>query len=70
MTLHEAMINAINDLGGGRQRIQDVTDYINVNHLYVRGDNALLSVNQVSARLNRYKHIFCREDGYIWLRGN
>ena len=70
MTLHEAMINAINDLGGGRQRIQDVTDYINVNHLYVRGDNAELPVNQVRARLNKYKHIFRSADGYIWIRGN
>ncbi len=28
----------------------------------------LLPVKQVSARLNRYKHIFCRADGYIWIK--
>ena len=70
MTLHEAIIKAINDLGGGKQRIQDVANYINVHHLYTRGDNALLPINQVSARLNRYKHLFSRADGYIWLKSN
>lgn len=34
MTLHEAMIKAINELGGGKQHIQDVTDYINTHRLY------------------------------------
>ena len=70
MTLHEAMIKAINELGGGKQHIQDVTDYINSRHLYSRGDNDVLLVNQVSARLNRYKHIFCRADGFIWIKNN
>ena len=68
MTLHEAMIKAINELGGVKQHIQDVTDYINTRHLYSRGDNATLPVNQVSARLNRYKNIFGRADGYIWIK--
>lgn len=35
MTLHEAMIKAINELGGGKQHIQDVTDYINT-HVYIQ----------------------------------
>lgn len=68
MTLHEAMIKAINELGGGKQHIQDVTDYINTHRLYSRGDNAVLPVNQVSARLSKYKNIFCRADGYIWIK--
>ncbi len=68
MTLHEAMIKAINDLGGGKQHIQEVTDYINTHHLYLKGDNTPLTVNQTSARLNRYMHIFCRSEGFIWLR--
>ena len=36
--------------------------------LYSRGDNATLPVNQVRARLNRYKNIFGRADGYIWIK--
>ena len=70
MTLHEAMIKAIDELGGGKQHIQDVTDCINTHQLYTRGDNAVLPVNQVSARLNKYKHLFCRADGFIWIRNN
>ena len=67
MTLHEAMAKAINDLGGGKQRIQDVADYINRHHLYERGDKKPVPVNQISARLNKYQHMFCRADGNIWL---
>ena len=37
MTLHEAMIKAINELGGGKQHIQDVTDYINTHRFIFRG---------------------------------
>lgn len=67
MTLHEPMTKAINDLGGGKQHIHDVADYINRHHLYERGDKKPVPVNQISARLNKYQHLFCRADGYIWL---
>ena len=70
MTLHEAMTKAINELGGGKQHIQNVADYINRHHLYERGDKKVVSVNQISARMNKYQHMFCRADGYIWLRNN
>lgn len=70
MTLHEAMTKAINDLGGGKQHIQDVADYINKHHFYERGDKKPVPVNQISARLNRYQHLFCRADGYIWIIGD
>ena len=67
MTLHEAMTKAIKDLGGGKQRIQVVADYINMHHLYERGDKNPVRVNQISARLNKYRHMFRRADGDIWL---
>lgn len=69
MTLHEAMTKAINDLGGGKQHIQDVADYINKHHLYERGDKKPVPVNQISW-LSNYQHIFCRADGYIWIIGD
>ena len=58
---------AINDMGGGKQRIQDVADYINRHHLYEWGDKKPVPVNQISTRLNKYQHMFCRVDGNIWL---
>ncbi|MBQ6193775.1 MAG: hypothetical protein IJK43_05040 [Prevotella sp.] len=67
MTLHEAVTKAIHDLGGGKLHIKDVADYINSHHLYERGDKNPVPVNQISARLNKYQHMFCRANGYIWI---
>ena len=68
MTLHEAMIVAINGLGGGQIKLGDVADYINKNKLYHRKDKLPVPVNQISARLDKYKHLFGRKDGYIWIK--
>jgi hypothetical protein len=70
MTLHEAMIKAISDMGGGKQSISDVADYINSHNLYTRGDNSPVPINQISARINRYKQLFSRGDGFVWINSN
>lgn len=70
MTLHDSIILAINELGGGKQRVKDVTDYINSHHLYHRRDEAPVPNSQISARLNKYKHLFCYANGYVWLTTN
>ena len=67
MKLHEAMVKAIIDLGGGKQHMNDVADYINKHDLYQRKDGDSLLSTQVSARVGRYSHLFSRGDGYIWL---
>ena len=66
MTLHEAMIIAIRELGGGKQHITDIANYINEHKLYVRGDGAPVLRNQISARINKYPHLFSRAEGYVW----
>ncbi|MBQ9237596.1 MAG: hypothetical protein IJ183_06800 [Prevotella sp.] len=66
MTLHEAMTIAINELGGGKQRMEDVANYINEHKLYTRGDGAPVPTNQISARVHQYPNLFSRGGGYVW----
>jgi len=70
MTLHDSMILAINELGGEKQTIKDVADYINRHHLYHRRDGNPVPYSQISARLNKYRHLFGNANGYIWLINN
>lgn len=67
MTLHEAMAIAIKNLGGGKQRMIDVANYINEQSLYKRGDGKPLSSKQISSRVHQYPHLFSRGLGYVWM---
>ena len=67
MTLHEAMIIAIKKLGGGKQKMQVVADYINSNGLYTRKDGKPVPSEQISARVHQYEHLFSRKDGFVWM---
>lgn len=67
MTLHEAMIIAIKDLGDGKQKMSDIANYINVHNLYKRADNSPLQTKQISARVHKYPNLFSRGDGYVWI---
>lgn len=67
MTLHEAMIIAIKKLGGGKQKMTDVANYINKHNLYNRGDSTPVPSSQISARVHKYPHLFSRGSGSVWL---
>ena len=67
MTLHEAIAKAIKGMGGGEQHVQDITEFIKRNRLYIRKDGDAPARKQVSADIAKYPELFSRNDGYIWL---
>lgn len=61
MTLHEAIIKVLNQLGQPAQSSK-IADLINQQNLYRRGDREPVAASQVSARMNNYRGIFYREE--------
>ena len=66
MTLHEAIETVLKSKGGCTSR--QIADEINRLKLYSRNDNQPVPTSQISARVNKYPHLFSREDNIIKLK--
>lgn len=68
MTLHEAMMHVLR--ARGPMSTRELADAINKQGLYRQKQGGPVPPGQISARMNRYKHLFVRdESGRIHLKG-
>jgi hypothetical protein len=58
MYLHEAMVEVLRKKPGRRAHRADIANEINRRRLFVRGDEAPLGPNQVSARASKHPDLF------------
>ena len=65
MKLHEAMAGVL--AGQKRLSASEIASEINRRGLYSRGDGQPVPANQISARANKYPHLFARDGGKIRL---
>lgn len=65
LTLHEAIAVVLQN---GTQTAREIADEINCRKLYGRKDGRDLPAGQVSARVNKYRHLFKCTDGKIMLK--
>jgi hypothetical protein len=61
------MLRALTD-AGGPMTARQLADFINQRGLYSRRDGTKVPANQISARANRYKHLFVRTARGLALR--
>lgn len=67
LTLHEAIVEVLSVAKGGMTS-SAIAAEINRLALYSRRDRLPVPANQVSARVNRYPHLFTRSNGLIGLK--
>lgn len=65
ITLHQAVKRIINEYGPAA--VAEITAKVNEQGLYKREDGKPVPVNQVSARIRKYPHMFIRESGKVYL---
>ena len=68
MTLHEAMVQVLTD-AGHPMTSRELADAVNGQGLYSRRDGTGVPANQISARANRYPHLFMRTSRGLALQG-
>jgi type I restriction-modification system DNA methylase subunit len=69
MTLHEAILKVLNDSDRPMSG-KEIVDVINRDKLYLRKDNNPVPSSQIYARVNRYPHLFFKNDNLISLIKN
>ena len=57
MTLHEAMIKYLNEVGRGLTS-SEIAEAINKNGTYEKKDKSQITSSQIHARVNKYPHLF------------
>jgi hypothetical protein len=70
LKLHEAMAVALRQRANAWTKISDLTEMINTQELYVKGDQSRVEPNQLHARANRptYQRMFEKNGPMIRLR--
>lgn len=66
LTLHEAIVEVLSIAGKAMTAPVIAAEVNRLGH-YSRRDGLPVPANQVSARVNRYSHLFTRSDGLIGL---
>ena len=64
--LHEAMQTLLNEENG--MQVSNMVNTINSTKIYTKRDFSDVTINQIYARVNQYKHLFYTENGRIYKR--
>ena len=69
LTLHEALVRVLEDVGNESMTARELTDQVNRRALYRKRDGSPVEVNQVQARTSNYSDLFEKDGSRIRLKG-
>ena len=68
VTLHDAMVHVLRQRGGQGMTARDLANTVQDTGLYQKRDGSRLELNQIHARVNRYRELFDKNGSLITLK--